>query len=170
MRQAALLMGVLLLPLLVSGCSNKQEQNVPRTRGIGEECDDTSNLCVDGLYCDNGKCREMCDENAPCGKGEKCIDNRCLPWRNNEPGDNTDGPGDNTDGPGDNTDGPGDNTDEPGFTGKIVMPQGGTLTNVAGRAKTSDGKYEVHILGGGMSGGSKGSNDSQIQVNEGSWK
>ncbi len=112
MRRTILVMGVLLLPFLLSSCSDKPEQNVPRTRGVSEACDDTKNLCVAGLYCDNGKCREMCNENVPCGSNEKCVDNRCLPWSN--PGSNTDEPGSNTDNPGSNTDEPGSNTDLPG--------------------------------------------------------
>ena len=115
MKRAILVVaGILLLPLMMSACSNKPVGNQAGNRQFEEDCD-VAHECMSGLICESGKCRQLCQTNDKeiCPDGYTCTDNRCVKI-SIKPGDNTDDPGDNTDGPGDNTDDPGDNTDIPG--------------------------------------------------------
>ena len=160
MRRVILLGIVLFLPFIAS-CSKQLPATY--TRQVGEACNQQDN-CKDGLFCENGICRIICKIDTDCNKGQHCEGDRCVNNQGQGQQDHTDV--DNTDQ--DNTDI--DNTDQDTDSApQVTLPSGGAITNVAGYAKTSDGKYAVKVLGGSVSGGSKGEN-SKVIVNEGSWK
>ncbi len=185
--RAKILISVLLLPLLafLPGCPAKVTGT--SSRQLNEDCDN-EHQCMEGLYCEDGKCRALCQDDEDCGNGKKCLNNRCVTSvkPTDKPSDNTDDPGDNTDKPSDNTDKPSDNTDVPPDSNsdsnsdantdngnnnpddpvKALPPQGYGLAPVAG--KTSGDRFKIRVIGGSLTGAAK--NDvQQVIVNDGAW-
>ena len=77
MKKAVLRVALLLLPLVVSSCPNPPPAQV-NDRQLGEDCDEAYG-CIDGLFCNQGKCRQICTNNSDCpDRTYICSDGSCV--------------------------------------------------------------------------------------------
>ena len=77
MKKAVLRVALLLLPLVVSSCPPTQVKQV-NERQLGEDCDDVYG-CISGLFCNEGKCRQICTNNSDCpDRTYICSDGSCV--------------------------------------------------------------------------------------------
>ncbi len=59
---------------------NAENTAVMATCNIVPECTVDNDTCLDGEKCVNNKCVPWCDTDEECPDTEKCIDHECIPW------------------------------------------------------------------------------------------
>ncbi len=171
---------VLLLPLLalVPGCSKPVAGNTS-SQQLGEKCSPPETDCMEGLYCEDGTCRAVCQNDDDCGWPDsqmKCKAQRCVktiePTNNNNNNNNQDAESDNHNNNHDSqsdaaSDNPGPGPNIPTERAKAVPPAGYGLAPVAG--KTSGERFKIRVVGGSLTGAAQNEVGQQVIVSDGAW-
>lgn len=159
MKYHAILICSLVGLMSLSSCTEKQTVT-SHSRQEGEDCD-TVVGCLEGLYCEDGRCRRVCHEKADCNSGYTCLNSRCVIGGSNNDNDN------NNDNDKDN-DNPGSNTDQSQTVREEAeMPAGGVFTPMS--ATVSNQRYRARVMGGALQQHVSNDTNSAI-VQDGTWK
>ncbi len=123
--------------LLFSSCGDKQETTY--TRQLNENCNEFDQ-CLEGLTCENGKCRAICKKDNDCNADQECKNNRCV----NKVGQNQDNDEPKPQSCGAGFTGPDCGTCLPGYFGTSCTPCPGLSSSgspCSGHGVCSDGPW-----------------------------